>query len=198
MTDSLLHPEVHGLHDLNELAQGMGWELCADGDGQFYLPETQRICAIWHDKAVAGIPRRADMTARLLKPYLRLISIHERIAEPGGGRRYRMRLMGQTLADDFGEATGKLYEEFLSAHRLRVWNAMSDTVLQFGGPVRFLLRSDEIRMTGELLAAPLRSADGRADLILSARRFNRTWKWDELVSHWQQERRMRGTDAGRS
>ncbi len=196
MPDSVLHPEVRSLRDLNGLSQREGWKLCADADERFYLPEMRQICAIWREKAGEGIPRRAEMTARLLKPYLSMISIHERITQPGDGRRYRMRLMGQTLADDFGEASGRLYEEFLPAHRLRVWNAMSDAVLEIGAPVRFLLHSGELGMVGELFAAPLRTIDGRTDLVLSARQFNSTWKWDELFSHWQQEQHMLGRATG--
>lgn len=183
-------PEVRSLGELNALAQRHNWPLLADGHERFLMPETGAVCAIWRAQAGAGIPPRSAFTARLLKPYLKVINFHERVFDPDGRRRYRLRLMGGAVADMIGEATGKFYEEYLSAEMLLMWIAMSDAVLAHGGPVRFLVRADDFavrNMAGEIFAAPLLTADGRQDLMLSAGRFNGAWSWDELAAQWHQD-----------
>lgn len=183
-------PKIRSLDQLNETARRRHWPLCADGHERFLMPETRGVCAAWRSQATDGIPPRSAFTARLLKPYLKVINFHERVFDPGGRRRYRLRLMGGSVADMIGEATGKFYEDYLSPEMLLMWNAMSDAVLAHGGPVRFLVRADafaKTNMAGEIFAAPLLTADGRADLILSAGRFNSAWSWEELKAQWAQD-----------
>ncbi|MDE2183212.1 MAG: PAS domain-containing protein [Alphaproteobacteria bacterium] len=182
--------QVLSLSALNALARSRGWPLCADGEGLFYLPETRAVCALWRSKAVDGHPPpRSEMSARLLKPYLRLILIHERVPA-ADGHRYRSRLMGESVAEMIGEASGKFYEEYLTPEMVRMWSAMAEAVFVHGGPVRFLVRADgfaKMKLAGEIFAAPMLTAEGRPDLLLSAGRFSEAWSWDELAAHWQHD-----------
>lgn len=183
-------PELRNPQDLNALAAERSWPLCADGLGNFYLPETEAVHALWRNKAGENeIPHRSEITARLLKPYLKIVNIHERVWK-GSTRRYRLRLMGSAVAEMLGEASGKYYDEFLPPDVLGMWNAMSDVVLAYRKPIRFLVRADRFakaKMSGEIFAAPLLTADGRADMAISAGRFNKAWDWEELSAQWRQD-----------
>lgn len=184
------HAEVTNLEALNRLAPDRGWKVRGDGASRYYLPEMADIDAIWRANAGTGIPYRNSMTARLLQRYLTIVMLHECVPGPGGSRRYRTRIMGGETAEEVGEGSGRFYDEFLPAAALPMWNAMSDATLAHGGPVRFILggrKLDSTVVAGEIFSGPLLTDDGRADLILSAGRFNAAWQWDAILSHWQED-----------
>jgi len=181
-------PEVTSLESFNGLARRRGWKVRGDGIGRFYLPETGDLNAIWRANAGPRVPFRGTMTARLLKRYLKILVLHERITEADGGHSYRARLMGEEMADLIGHGNGKLYSDFVAAPLVPVWHAMSDAVLAHGGPVRFLLCEEQANSrVGEAFAAPLLTDDGRMDLILSAVRFVPIWTWETVLAHWEED-----------
>jgi hypothetical protein len=183
-------PEVSSLDGLNRLAAKRGWALRCDGQGHYYLPEMADLHAIWRANAGVTPPLRSAMTPRLLKPFLPILTVHERLQGPDGSRCYRVRLMGSESAGEIGDGTGKSYDEFLPSVAVPMWRAMSDAVLAHGGPVRFVMSGEQIdkgTLVGEVFAAPLLTDDGRADLILSAGRFNSLWRWKELLAQWEQD-----------
>ena len=142
--------------------------------------------ALWRSKAgPTGIPARGEMTARLLKPFMKMVTIHERVPGPDATRRYRMRLVGSGVTQVIGEVSGKFYDEFLPANSLPIWNAMSDVLLRHGAPLRMLIRPDEFNKThlvGEFFAAPLLDADGTANLLLSIGHFDGAVRWEDVAS----------------
>lgn len=183
-------PEVTTLDGLNSLAQSRGWSIRGDASGRYYLPDTAGLYSLWRASAGTGIPSRSAMTLRLLRPYLKLITLHERVRGECGTRRYRTRLMGGDVAESVGDGTGKFYEEFLSPAAAQLWYALSDVTLGHRYPVRILLTGevfDRPSLVGEICSAPLLTEDGRADLIISVGRFNSLWRWDDILAHWRAE-----------
>lgn len=184
------YPEVSNLAQLNCLAAKRGWAVRGDSLGHYYLPEMADLHAIWRANAGVTPPLRSAMTPRLLKPFLPILTLHERTHGPEGSRCYRMRLMGSESAGEIGDGTGKSYVEFLPADAVPMWRAISDAVLAHGAPVRLVMSGkqfDKGTLVGEIFAAPLLTDDGRADLILSAARFNSLWRWKDLLAQWEQD-----------
>ena len=189
MSEQADRPEVVSADGLNELAQRRGWAVLCDTTCSFTFPELAGLKALWDSLAGSGgIPKRSELTARLLKPYMKNISLHERIVGPDGTRRYRTRFMGDVNAQIAGEALGKFYDEFLPEHALLIWNAMGDTVLGHNAPLCILIRADEVDksfLVGEMLNAPLLAEDGSANLILSAVRFDSKRRWEDVRAQWR-------------
>lgn len=179
-------PEVASPDGLNQLARRRDWPLLCDIRCRFTFAELTELLALWRSKAgPSGIPPRSEMTARLLKPYLTSLTLHERVAGPGDTRRYRVRLMGGAIVRMAGEGSGKFYDEFLPGPSVPIWNAMSDAVLGHGAPVRMLMRADELDKTylvAELFAAPLLASDDTANLVLTAGRFAGNKRWEDVVA----------------
>ena len=179
-------PEVVSADGLNELARRRDWAVLCDATCSFTFEKLGGLHALWRSKAgLGGIPQRSEMTARLLKPYLKLISLHECIAGPGGTRRYYTRLMGEVAAQIAGEASGKFYDEFLPEQSVLLWNAMADATLGHGAPLRILIRADEIDksyLVGEMFNAPLLADDGSASLILVAVCFDGNRRWEDVAA----------------
>lgn len=184
-------PEIASASGLNELALRRDWPVLCDVACRFSLDELIDLHALWRSKAgSSGIPPRSEMTARLLKPYIEELVFHERVAGPGGTRRYRVRLMGSGIAQVAGEASGKFYDEFLPEKSVPLWNAMTDAVLGHGAPVRMLIRADELGkdyLVGELFAAPLLASDGTASLVLTAGRFDGNRRWEDLAAETRRQ-----------
>lgn len=179
-------PEVTGVSSLNELARQRGWPVQCDAECAFTFAPLYELLAIWRGKAgPAGIPFRRHMTARVLKPFLKMMALHERVPGPDGTRQYRVRLMGEDITDIAGAASGKFYGDFLPAQSVLVWNAMTDAVLCHGAPVRMVIRADELDkpyLVGELFAAPLLADDGSASIVLTAGRFKGDHTFEEVVA----------------
>ncbi len=184
-------PEVNSANGLNELALRRGWALLCDPSCSFTYKELDTLHALWNSKAgPRGIPKRSEMTARMLRPYMKVISIHERVAGPNGTRRNRVRLMGDVNAQVLGETQGKFYDEFLQESSVPVWNAMTDAVLGHGAPVRILMRSDEVNrsyLVGEMFNAPLLREDGSATLVLGVSYFDGNRRWEDAVAGLHRE-----------
>ena len=179
-------PEVTDARSLNRLARRRKWDVWCDADCRFVVDKLNDLNALWHSKAgPSGIPLRREMTARVLQPYLSMIVLHERISEPDGTRRYRVRLTGEDHTFVAGSVSNKFYEEFLPAESIPRWNALTDAVLGQGAPVRNVVRADEVGrpfLVGEHFGAPLLADDGTASIVLSASFFDSNWSFEKLVA----------------
>jgi hypothetical protein len=184
MSPQFGRPDVTGALDLNDKAKRAKWAVRCDPDCAFSQPALKNALALWRQYAGNGMPRRSDMTPRVLKPYLAMLALHERVAGPDGTRRYRIRLMGNTLTMVAGAKSGQHYDEFLPPDAVPIWNAMTDAVLAHGGPLRMVIRADEVdkpHLMGELFAAPLLADDGTASVVLTIGRFDAADFGDKLV-----------------
>jgi len=182
-------PEVASADGLNELARRRKWAVLCDVACGFAIGELQEVHRIWRSKAgLTGIPARSAMTARLLLPYMKALTIHERVAGPDATRRYRIRLMGDAITQITGVGSGKYYEDFLPPPAVPKWNAMNYAVLAHGAPLRFLMAAESFGkayLVGESFAAPLLADDGEPNIVLSVSRFDIPGHWADIVADWQ-------------
>jgi hypothetical protein len=84
--------------DFNRRALENGWSVLCDPGCRFSASLLFDALELWRKAANGSIPYRRDMTARRLRPFIPVLSIYERVRHPGGGWRYRTRLMGTKLA----------------------------------------------------------------------------------------------------
>jgi len=142
---------------LNAHAELSGWPYRCDPSREFDGPELKALCALWHVKAKGDLPRRATFDLRTLQPFARNVFVLERIGEKGVWR-YRFRLFGSSLAQLFGEHTGRWLDEMVSPALLQNWLACFDTTIRYGAPLRFVnyyrTQTNDF-LKGEFLAAPL-------------------------------------------
>lgn len=156
---------------LNAHAEAMGWPFRCDPSVDFIQPELCALNELWCAKAAdEGLPRRAAFDMRALKPFVRNVSLLERIG-PKGARRYRFRLFGSSLALLFGEHTGHYLDEMVSPALLENWVACYDTTIRYGAPLRFInyyrIPSRDF-LKGEIFAAPLAAEVEGQPMILAA------------------------------
>jgi len=156
---------------LNAHAEAMGWPFRCDPQLNFTRAELAALCDLWRAKAGAdGPPKRAMFDMRTLRPFLRNVSLLERIG-PKGAWRYRFRLFGSALVNLFGEHTGHFLDEMVSPALLANWTACYDITIRYGSPLRFLNYyriPNKDFLKGEILAAPLMGEVEDQPMILAA------------------------------
>jgi len=167
-TGTTAPPEIMSAEALNEAAADSGWPMLCDETCSFMHPLLHELLALWRHEAAAGIPQRQALTARKLQPFMRNLTLFERLSE-GPQRRYRVRLMGSGIVQYYGELTGKYIDEVVPETFLPRWYAFLDTALHAARPVRLLLRADtfdKAHMVGECLCAPLAAEAGSVKFVL--------------------------------
>lgn len=156
---------------LDRRAEAEGWPFHCDSRLEFDRPELNGLRDIWYGLAACkGVPSRADFDARKLKPFLRNISILERVFVGSNKWRYRIRLMGSAISDIAGDATGNFLDQQLAPDFLRIWTSAHDAVLDSGIPMRFVsdFRVPQLSyLEGESLLTPLADSRGHLTLLLS-------------------------------
>jgi hypothetical protein len=160
------HP---ALAAFNARAEAKGWPFSCLPAEAFEKPELAAVCTLWHDKAKDRVlPARADLSARVMKPWLTNMSLIEHLPGKSAGR-YRVRLHGSALARYAGDVTGKFLEEVITPAHLAGYTAIYDLVRETRAPLRVISRyvAPEIAyLTGESFVAPVAHGDGDI-LILS-------------------------------
>ncbi|MGA7673889.1 MAG: PAS domain-containing protein [Rhizomicrobium sp.] len=179
-------PEVTSADAFNEMASRNDWPILYDASCQFGHAELSKLLSLWRSMTGrGGIPRRRDMTARLLRPYMRMLSLYERVLADDGARRHRVRLMGSAVVQVLGELTGHFLDEVVPEEFLPRWCPMIDVPLAAGAPMRLLIRQDTFNkshIVGEYLCVPLRADDGEAKLVLTASCYDGTRTWAEVAT----------------
>jgi hypothetical protein len=155
---------------LNLRAQAEGWTTYCDPGLAFETPELHQLLDIWRARAATkNIPSRADFDARTMKPFLRNISIVERVYVDSITWRYRTRLCGSAIVEVMGERTGRFLDEYLPYEFASRWSSIYDTVLDSRTPLRFVADFQLPQLaflSGEGLGAPLADSRGGVNLIL--------------------------------
>lgn len=129
------------------------WWLERDPALEFEAEALEKALAVWR-RFADPVPRRSALTARVLKPFLTKMCIVERSA-PG---RYRIRLMGSTVAMLIGDMQGRPLEDCLAPHVLKRWTTALDTLFEEMCPLRILscvAGHGRVFVRAEMLAAPL-------------------------------------------
>jgi hypothetical protein len=149
-----------------------GWGVMADETLSFHQPELHALAEVWRAKAEAlnALPRRDDLDIRSLKPFLRHVSVLERVTPPPASS-YRVRLQGSFLVDYFGDQTGKLMADSVPPELAERWTGVYDALLEARRPLRLVGTYSEERMhylIGESLAVPLGNGDQPPVSVLSA------------------------------
>jgi len=154
----------------NAEADVAGWPMRCDAVCNFAEKKLENLYDLWRGKADGGVPSRAKLDMRTLRPYARNIAIMERVEKPGG-HSYRFRLFGSELALIFGEHTGHLLDEMVLPSVLPGWVAFYDMVLATRAPlslVNFFRKEATGFLKGELFAAPLCDNTGDIRFVLVA------------------------------
>jgi hypothetical protein len=169
----------------NTLSLAQGWPGLCDPTLAFRRPELAAMGALWRKMAGdAPVPKRADMSLRVLKDHLANVVIYERLNHQKT-HCYRVRLMGTQFAQVMGDLTGKFVDEAIPPEFLSRWQAALDAVLESGVPLRFVSRSDTANkafLVGEFFEAPLLADDGSMNLVIAAGIFTPATDWHDLLA----------------
>jgi len=154
----------------NARAKAGGWPFRCTPAGGFERPQLAAALEVWREKAAGrAMPSRADLTARVMKPFLTQMSLLERVRVDGQPR-YRLRIHGSALARYCVDGTGKFLEDIVLGERIHGYRALYDTLLEVCAPLRVVsnYQAPEIDyLTGETLLAPLSVNTSDTPLILS-------------------------------
>src|SRR5579863_7391155 len=155
---------------LDRKALTEGWPFRCDSALNFSRHELNEMRDLWFSLAAnKHAPARADFDARRLKPFLRNITIIERVYIDAAHWRYRVRLSGSAVADAVGDHTGRFLEEYLPPEAVPRWTATYDAAIDGGRPLRltaeFIMpRIDHL--SGEAFVAPLCDTEGKLTLVI--------------------------------
>ena len=167
---------VEAARRYNALAQAEGWHSTCYAALDFRHRALVDLLAIWRRFALQGsVPRRVDLSPRVLRAHLGDVAIYERSEE--GRERYRLRVMGMRLSTVLGDLNGRYLDEAVPKKFLKRWHAAPNAVLEAGAPLRFMSRAeiaDKPFITGEYLMAPLLGDGGEMDTVLACALFGPT------------------------
>src|ERR1700744_3614885 len=117
-----------GIAAFNARAQDCGWPFTLTTAQDFEHPKLTAMAALWHETARGrAMPERAELTARVMKPFLSNMSLLEKV-ERDDGPHWRVRLHGSALARYSGDGTGKFLEEVVLGDRAAGYAALYDFV----------------------------------------------------------------------
>jgi hypothetical protein len=171
------------MDEFNAQAKAGGWPARVDLQLHLEAPQLTSLLAIWRKQAgERAMPRRDELSARVLKDVLAHVTLFERIGTLPD-RRYRLRLMGTAISRVMGEFQDKYIEEFVPEKLLPRWNAMLDLILGELRPVRFTSRVDFHELdflSAELLAVPLADAGGVPTMVMAGIVFSRNREYETL------------------
>jgi hypothetical protein len=174
-------PSLCAAESFNAAALREGWPAICDHTLKFDSSNLADLLSIWSRFALEGCtPSRGQLSPQTLKPLLRSIVIYERVQDGTCVRRYRVRLVGSSMAAVIGDLTGKFLDDVVPESFLPRWHACLDATLSARHPLRFLTRSDTNHMeflVGEYFSAPMLAADGSESMILGGSHFDGRRPW---------------------
>jgi hypothetical protein len=73
-------PSITSADAYNEMSCRHGWPGLCDVFCRFDCPKLAQLLPLWHAMAgQSGVPLRRDMMARLLRPYMQMLALYERV-----------------------------------------------------------------------------------------------------------------------
>lgn len=167
----------------NAIAYAHGWDAYCDPMLNFHWPAFDTLLEIWRGAQNGqGLPPRTALTARILKDYLRCMTIYERGFDSSGTRYYRVRLMGTVFAQVYGDLTGRVIEQTFSGEKLARFHAALDQTLKSPAPLRIIAAADvpdKSFLCAEYFLGPLADAAGEPAMVLSCAHFSGEKPWVE-------------------
>lgn len=158
---------------LNQKAVQQNWHSLCDPTLAFSNSSYDGFLNIWRAKAGSrAMPKRAEITPRDLKDFLRNIGIFERIKENPSS--YVFRLIGTALTPVTGHVTGKTFEECVHPDHLPRWIESCDLMLDGGKPLRFVGRvhlNGHEYLDAEHLYVPLANDNGQPTYVMGLFRY---------------------------
>jgi hypothetical protein len=156
---------------LNRRAREESWPVRCEEGLEFDHSELNALRDIWLARAERrAVPARSDFDARMLKPYLRHVSILERVRTDGATSRYRKRLSATSTTEMLGETVGMFLDEYRQPCAVGAWTCIMDTILDRSIALRTISRMSHPRsfdLIAECFVAPLADSRGEATLILA-------------------------------
>jgi len=127
--------------DYNDRAARDGWPVHCDPELNFDSARLRDLVHIWQTaRGRRAIPRRSDISTRMLRAHLADSMLIEREQTKGGVRRYRIRFHGSNVGRMSGDGLGKFIDEVIPLQFVESWYLAYDMVLEMRAPVRFLSR----------------------------------------------------------
>ena len=170
----------------NAVAMDHGWDAYCDHTLDFQWPAFKILHEIWNKaRGNDALPRRSALTARLLKDYLRSLTIYERYFDDDGVRHYRVRLMGTAFATVYGDQTGKVIDRMFVGEKLIRYNLALDRTLSSPTPLRIIAAADipdKSFLSAEYFMGPMADAQGQPAMVLTCAHFEGDKPWSELFS----------------
>jgi hypothetical protein len=161
-------------------ARAGNWPLLIDPDLAYERQGIRNFSDLWRSRARNGrIPHRREFTARDLKANLSRLILFEKL----DGSRYRVRLMGSALARVWGDLTGQLIDEALPPHLVPRWEALVESVLLIGRPLRVMSRVDYLEqnfLVAEIGAVPLADDAGCVNMVMAVIHASSERPWEEV------------------
>jgi hypothetical protein len=164
------------IDSLRTKAKTSGWGVEVDETLSFERPELRQLHELWRLKSIerGGLPARGDLDARLLKPFLRNLTIMEHVPGPDGKPHFRFRLQGMALVQYFGEQTGRMLEDAVSSD-IEAWNTGYAALLAAKQPMRVItyyqMESADY-ITGESFSVALGNGDAMPVSVLTVTYFS--------------------------
>jgi hypothetical protein len=116
------------------------------------------------------LPAREQLTARLMKPYMRNLSIFAIERDAANTMHYRHRFFGTAMADVFGNLTGKTFDDFLPPALVKRANACFDAIVCAQRPLRLVTRyqvEQANHLSAEIFAAPLAKPGEAPNMVMT-------------------------------
>jgi hypothetical protein len=162
----------------NALAKAQGWRSTCCAALEFRNHALSDLLAIWRRIAPpSGVPRRKELTPRMLRMHLADIALYERSRDQEGRERYRMRVIGARYSSVLGDFGTGYFDETVPPKYLKRWHAAPNAVIEARAPLRFVSRTETVDkpfLTGEYMMAPLIGDGGEVDTVISGAAFGPT------------------------
>jgi PAS domain len=169
--------DANPIAELQTKARTAGWGVEVDPTLAFERAELRQLHDLWKLKQIERnrLPERSDLDARLLKPFLRNLTIMEHVAGQDGKPHFKFRLQGMALVQYFGEQTGRMLEDSVDPEIVEAWNTGYFALLRAKRPMRVLTyyqMENVDYITGESFSVALGNAEQEPVSVLTVTYFS--------------------------
>ncbi len=169
--------DANPIAELQSQAKTAGWGVEVDPTLAFERSELRQLHDLWKLKSLerGTLPARADLDARLLKPFLRNLTIMEHVPGQDGKPHFKFRLQGMALVHYFGEQTGRMLEDSVDPDIVEAWNTGYAALLLAKRPMRVLTYYQMATVdyiTGESFSVALGNGDQSPVSVLTVTYFS--------------------------